>query len=74
MDMKDALLARAKRLPVAERLEFIAALWDTLEGDELPVTREEREVLAARMADTEENPSAEESWSEAKAWLESRHR
>ena len=72
--MKDALLAQAKRLPVSERLEFIAALWDTLEGDEIPVTREEREVLAARMADIEANPSAEESWSEAKAWLESRRR
>jgi putative addiction module component (TIGR02574 family) len=72
--MNDALLAQAKRLPVSERLELIAALWDTLDGNELPITREEREILEARMADIEANPSAQESWSEAKAWLESRPR
>lgn len=72
--MKDVLRVQAKRLPVSERLEFIAALRDTLEDDEVPVTREEREVLAARMADIEANPSAEESWSEARAWIESRRR
>jgi putative addiction module component (TIGR02574 family) len=72
--MNDALLAQAKRLPISERLELIAALWDTLDGNELPVTCEEREVLEARMADIEANPSAEESWSEAKTWLESRPR
>jgi putative addiction module component (TIGR02574 family) len=72
--MNDALLAQAKKLPVAERLELISALWDTLDSNELPVTREEREVLAARMADMEANPSAEESWAEAKVWLESRSR
>jgi putative addiction module component (TIGR02574 family) len=72
--MNDALLAQAKRLPVSERLELIAALWDTLDGNELPITREEREILETRMADIEANPSAEESWSEAKAWLESRSR
>jgi len=49
-------------------------LWDTLEGDEIPVTREEREVLEARMADIEANPAAEEPWAEAQAWLESRRR
>jgi putative addiction module component (TIGR02574 family) len=72
--MNNALLAQAKKLPVSERLELISALWDTLDSDELPVTREEREVLEARMADMEANPSAEESWAEAKIWLESRPR
>jgi putative addiction module component (TIGR02574 family) len=73
-DMNDALLAQAKKLPISERLELISALWDTLDSAEIPVTREEREVLEARMADIEANPSAEESWSEAKVWLESRSR
>jgi len=72
--MNDALLAQAKKLPISERIELISALWDTLESDSLPVTREEREVLKARMADIEANPAAEESWSAAKVWLESRSR
>jgi len=72
LPVNEALLALAKGLPAPERLEFIAALWDTLDSDEIPVTHEERQVLQARMADIEANPSAEESWSEAKVWLESR--
>ena len=70
--VNEALLAQAKTLPAPERLELIAALWDTLDGDDIPVTDEEHRLLEARMADIEANPSAEESWSEAKAWLESR--
>ena len=72
--MNDSLFAQARSLPARERLELISALWDTLEGDEIPVTREEREVLEARMADIEANPAAEEPWAEAQAWLESRRR
>jgi putative addiction module component (TIGR02574 family) len=70
--VNEALLAQAKSLPAPERLELIAALWDTLESADIPVSEEERQVLEARMRDIETNPSAEESWSEAKAWLESR--
>lgn len=36
MSTIDALLADASRLPVAERLELIDALWDTLPEDALP--------------------------------------
>jgi len=70
--VNESLLAQAKSLPAPERLELIAALWETLDSDEIPVTDEERQVLEARMADIEANPSAEESWPEAKAWLDSR--
>jgi len=72
--VNEALLAQAKGLPAPERLELISALWDTLDSDEIPVTPGERAVLQARMADIETNPSAEESWSEVKVWLESRSR
>ena len=70
--MNAALLEEARKLSPAERLELIDALWDTLEPpgiDEGSVTVEEREVLDARMADLEANPSDESSWEEVKARL-----
>ena len=70
--VNEALLAQAKSLPAPERLELIAVLWDTLDSDEIPVSPEERQILEARMADIGANPSAEEAWPEAKAWLDAR--
>lgn len=72
--MATNLLDQAKTLPPAERLELIGELWDTLEEDEIPVTAEERRILEARLADIQVSPDAQESWSDAKRWLESRHR
>ncbi len=68
------LLAEAKKLSPGDRLELIGEIWDTLEDSALPVTPEERAILESRMADLEANPSAQESWAEAKSWLESRRR
>jgi putative addiction module component (TIGR02574 family) len=68
------LLAEAKKLSPGDRLELIGELWDTLEDSDLPVATEEQEILEIRMADLEANPSAQESWSQAKSWLESRRR
>jgi putative addiction module component (TIGR02574 family) len=63
--MKEAILAEMRNLP--ERLELIGVLWDSLDSSEIPVTPEERRILEARMADIEADPSAEESWAEAKS-------
>jgi hypothetical protein len=41
---------------------------------EFRVSAEERSILESRMADLEENPSAQESWQEARTSLESRRR
>ena len=68
------LLAEAKKLSPGDRLELIAELWDTLESADLPVTAEERAILESRMADLDANPSAQESWQDARASLESRRR
>ena len=69
-----ALLAEARKLSPGDRLELISELWETLESSDLPVTDEERAILESRMADLESNPSAQESWQEGKASLESRRR
>jgi len=63
------LLAEAKKLSPGDRLELIAELWDTLESADLPVTAEERAILESRMADLDANPSAQESWQDARASL-----
>ena len=68
------LLAEAKKLSPGDRLELLAELWDTLESSDLPVSDEERAILESRMADLEANPSAQESWQQAMASLESRRR
>jgi putative addiction module component (TIGR02574 family) len=41
MSTIDALLADAAQLPVADRLELIDALWDTLPDEALPPLSEE---------------------------------
>ena len=68
------LLAEARKLSPGERLDLIAGIWDTLESSDLPVTDEERAILESRMADLEANPTAQESWEQARASLESRRR
>jgi putative addiction module component (TIGR02574 family) len=68
------LLDQAKTLPPAERLELIGELWDTLDQSEIPVTAEERRILDARVADIDSDPDAQEKWSDAREWLESRRR
>jgi putative addiction module component (TIGR02574 family) len=72
--MAATLLDQAKILPPAERLELIGELWDTLDQSEIPVTTEERRILGARIADIESDPDAQETWSDAREWLESRRR
>jgi hypothetical protein len=60
-----------------DRLDLIAELWvtwDTLENSDLPISDEERAILESRMADLEANPSAQESWQQAMAPVESRRR
>ncbi|HXH93734.1 MAG TPA: addiction module protein [Thermoanaerobaculia bacterium] len=68
------LLAEAKKLSPHDRLELIGEIWDTLEDSDLPVTSEERAILDSRIADLGANPSAQESSTEARSWLESRRR
>jgi putative addiction module component (TIGR02574 family) len=68
------LLAQALRLSVADRLQLIEALWNTVSEEDLPVTAEERALLDARLGDLHANPGDQSHWSEVKARLEQRHR
>ena len=68
------LLEEARKLSPRERLELIAALWDTLSDEDVPVTAEERDLLDARVADLEANPGNQSPWPEVKARLEQRRR
>jgi len=70
--MNADLLAAALKLSPSDRLELIAALWDTLSDEDLPVTPEERALLDERLADVERNPDAQSPWEEVKARLEQR--
>lgn len=72
--MNADLLAEVLKLSPSERLELIAAVWDTLSEDDLPVTPEDRALLDERLADLENDPHAHSPWSEVKARLEQRRR
>ncbi len=71
--MVDAvLISRVKTLSVAERLELIGAVWETLSGSDVPVSEEEKALLDARVADAAENPGDESPWAEVQARLRKR--
>jgi putative addiction module component (TIGR02574 family) len=66
--MNPALLDEARRLSVGERIELVAAIWDTVAEDAsaaaLPVSDSHRLELDRRLEDRQKNPSAESPWSE----------
>ena len=72
--MNADLLAEVLRLSPDDRLRLIEALWDTLSEEDIPLTREERALLDARLADLEANPGDQSPWPEVKARLEQRPR
>ena len=43
----------ARKLSPRDRLALIAALWDTLSDEDVPVTAEDRALLDTRLADFE---------------------
>jgi putative addiction module component (TIGR02574 family) len=66
--MNPTLLDEARRLSVDERIELVAAIWDTVAEDAntaaLPVSDSHRLELNRRLEDRQKNPAAESSWSE----------
>ncbi|MDQ3035737.1 MAG: addiction module protein [Myxococcota bacterium] len=62
----------ARSLTVAERLELIADLWDTVvrdEGDALATTDEERAELDRRIEAHDLDPGAASPWNEVRQRL-----
>ena len=72
--MNANLLTEALKLSPDDRLQLIEALWETLSEEDIPVTREERALLDARLADLDANPADQSPWSEVRARLQRRPR
>ena len=64
-----ALLEQMKRLGVEDRLEIIGALWDTIDPDALPVEPEVATLIDERLAESDADPLAGESWEDVKESL-----
>jgi putative addiction module component (TIGR02574 family) len=70
--MSSPLLAEARKLSVAERIELAEAIWDTVaeEADAIPLSDDLRAELDRRLADMEANPDAGSPWEDVRARLE----
>lgn len=72
--MNAELLRAAKQLDIAERVELVEAIWDSISIDadagELPVSQAHRQILDERLAEVERNPGAGSTWDEVRARLE----
>ncbi|MGZ8934957.1 MAG: addiction module protein [Methylobacter sp.] len=67
--INDVLISQVRTLSVAERIELIGVVWETLSPNEVPVSAEEKDLLNARLADMEQNPDDQSLWSEAQVRL-----
>jgi len=64
----ETLLANATRLPVADRLDLIDAIWDTLPESSLPpLSHEWREEIARRSAEYDAGSVETIPWEQVKA-------
>ncbi len=70
--MNSPLLTEAVKLSVSERIELVAAIWDSLalEINSGPLAEEHRSELDRRLADLEANPETGSPWEEVRARLE----
>jgi len=67
--INDVIISQVKSLSIAERIELIGVVWETLSFREVPVSTEEKVLLDARLADMEQNPDDQSPWSEVQARL-----
>ncbi len=60
-----------RRLTIAERLQLVEDIWDSIAADadetSLPVSDEEKAMLDERLADLEANPGDGAPWPEVRA-------
>ncbi len=69
-----ALLGQVKQLSVAERMELISAVWESLDPNEIPVSDSEKALLDARLEDLKQNPRDQSAWPEVRERLKQRLR
>jgi putative addiction module component (TIGR02574 family) len=73
--MNSELVSNARSLPLAERIELIDLLWESIaeQGYEPPLTPEQAEELDRRLNAHRRNPSDTVSWESIKEDLLSRY-
>jgi len=68
--MSDALRDELLKLPVAERLELVQDLWDSIAADcerePYPLTEEQRQDLERRLAEADDDPTGGALWREVR--------
>jgi putative addiction module component (TIGR02574 family) len=66
------------QLSIAERLQLVEDIWDSIAADAdtetLPVTEEEKALLDERLAGLETNPAAGAPWAEVRVRIVNRSR
>lgn len=67
-----ALLSQAKQLDVADRVELISQLWDSIDADELPVTPQTATLIDERLREADAAPLGGSSWEEVESELRAR--
>ena len=69
--MKSVSIQEIEKLSVAERIELVEDIWDTIAAspDSLPLTDAQREELDRRMADYREHPDDVRSWQQVRESL-----
>ena len=67
-----ALLSQAKQLDVADRVELISELWDSIDADDVPVTPETVALIDERLREADAAPLEGSSWEEVEAELRAR--
>jgi putative addiction module component (TIGR02574 family) len=72
--MSSTFVDTVKRLPLAERIELVEALWESIaqEGYEPPLTPEQAAELDRRLEAHRRNPNDVVSWESIKEDLSSR--
>jgi putative addiction module component (TIGR02574 family) len=67
-----------RRLSIAERLQLVEDIWDSIAADadteSLPVSEADQALLDQRLAEREANPDAGSSWPEARERIVKRRR
>ena len=73
--MNANLLEAAKALPLPERIELAAALWESItdEGHEPPLTSAQADELDRRLEEHRRNPSTGIPWEKVKADLNEKY-
>jgi putative addiction module component (TIGR02574 family) len=65
-------------LTIAERLQLVEELWDSIAADAdaeaLPLTDAERALIDERLADLSANPAAGRPWADVRAGIVGKHR